>query len=273
MITYTLNNGVIKPALGLGTYLIPNDEVFNVVTNALEIGYRAIDTAQFYQNETGIGKALKESTLNRDELFITTKVWNSHQGYDKTMAAFEASLQALQLDYIDLYLIHWPTPMYDKYVETYKALEKLYEDGVVKAIGVSNFHIEHLERIANECNVKPVVNQVECHPYFQQQDVKKYCAKHNIYVESWSPLGRGRLLEDKTIKHIAKRHDKTAAQVIIRWHLEEQSIVIPKSVTRGRLEENFNVFDFSLTKDELATIAELDRHLRTGHDPNEMDIR
>lgn len=273
MKTYTLNNGIEKPALGLGTYLIPNEAVTNIVTNALEIGYRAIDTAQFYENEFGIGTALQQSSLDREELFITTKVWNSHQGYDKTMAAFEASLQALQVDYIDLYLIHWPTPMYDKYVETYKALEKLYEEGIVKSIGVSNFHIEHLERIANECHIKPTVNQVECHPYFQQKELKKYCTEHDIYIESWSPLGRGRLLEDETIKRIAQRHGKTAAQVIIRWHLEEQSIVIPKSVSRSRLEENFNVFDFSLSEDELELITKLERNLRTGHEPNEMDIR
>lgn len=273
MQTYTLNNGIEKQSLGLGTYLIPNDKVTKVVNDALEIGYQAIDTAQFYDNEQGIGKAIKESGIKRDKLFITTKVWNSHHGYDNTLAAFEKSLENLQTDYIDLYLIHWPTPMYDQYVEMYRALEKLCEDGVVRAIGVSNFQIDHLERILNECNIKPVVNQVECHPYLQQRQLKEFCQKNDIYIEAWSPLGRGRLLEDETIQQIAKQHGKTVAQVIIRWHLEQGSIVIPKSVTKRRLQENFDVFDFSLTEDDLAKIEQLDRNLRTGPHPEKMDVR
>jgi len=267
-----LHNNISMPQLGLGVYKVPDDIAVDVVSHALEVGYRSIDTAQFYENERGVGEAIKRSDIPREELFITTKVWNSHQGYDKTLHAFDESLEKLGLDYLDLYLIHWPTPMFDRYIETYKALEKLYEDGRVKAIGVSNFHIEHLERVMNECDIKPVLNQVECHPYFQQRELKDFCKKHNIYVESWSPLARGGVLEDDVIQSIAKKHDKTAAQIILRWHIQENSIVIPKSITPSRIKENIDVFNFELDRTDMEKIASMDRNERTGRDPNEMDM-
>jgi len=268
----TLNNHVRIPQLGLGVYKVLNEEVSDVVSHALKVGYRSIDTAQFYENEEGVGEALKRSEIPREDLFITTKVWNSHHGYDKTLQAFEQSLKKLDLDYLDLYLIHWPTPMYDKYVDTYKALEQLYKDGRVKAIGVSNFHIEHLERLFDECEITPVLNQVECHPYLQQKELKAFCSKHNIYMESWSPLARGGMLEDETIQKIANKYNKTPAQIVLRWHIQENSIVIPKSVTPSRIRENFQVFDFELSEEDMEVITKLDRGERTGRDPNKMDM-
>jgi len=269
----TLNNGVRIPQLGLGVYKVLNEEVTDVVTHALNVGYRSIDTAQFYENEEGVGKAIEKSEIPREELFITTKVWNSHHGYDKTLEAFEESMEKLKLDYVDLYLIHWPTPMYDQYVETYKALEKLYEDGRVKAIGVSNFHIEHIERLLDECDIKPVVNQVECHPLFQQKELKAFCEKHHIYIESWSPLARGKAITNESVQALAKKYEKTPAQIILRWHIQEGSIVIPKSVTPSRIRENFQVFDFELDEEAMKQIEKLDSGERTGREPNEMDIR
>ncbi|MFC0300603.1 aldo/keto reductase [Virgibacillus soli] len=267
----TLHNGIKMPQLGLGVYKIPNEEVVKTVHHALNVGYRSIDTAQYYENEQGIGKAIKDENIPREELFITTKVWNSHHGYAKTTQAFEESIEKLGLEYIDLYLVHWPTPMYDRYIETYRALEKLYQDGRVKAIGVSNFHIEHLERILHECEITPVVNQVECHPYLQQKKLKDFCEKHQIYVESWSPLARGRILVDPIIQSIAKAHGKTPAQIILRWHIQENAIAIPKSITPRRMEENIQVFDFELSSEDMQRIAKLDRNERTGRDPNEMN--
>src|SRR5690625_4790955 len=212
-----LNNGVNMPQFGLGVYKVGNEEVANVVSQALDVGYRSIDTAQFYENERGLGKAIQACDIPRDELFITSKVWNSHHGYEKTLQAFDESMEKLQLDYLDLYLVHWPLPMFDQYVETYKALEKLYNKGRVKAIGVSNFTIEHLKRIIDECNVITTVNQMECHPYFQQQELKAFCKENNIFIESWSPLAKGAVLEDEIILSIAEKHGKTPAQIILRW--------------------------------------------------------
>jgi len=201
-------------------------------------------------------------------------VWNSDQGYENTLKAFDASLERLGLDYVDLYLIHWPTPEFDQYVDTYKALEKLYKDGRVKAIGVCNFNIEHLERILSECEVKPVLNQVECHPYLSQTELKEFCAKHDIFVEAWSPLQQGgEVLKDETIQKIAQAHGKTPAQVVLRWHLQNNTIVIPKSVTPSRIEENFNLFDFELTAEEMAEINKLNRNERKGADPATMNRR
>lgn len=268
----TLNNNVKMPQLGLGVYKVSDEAAIDVISAAIETGYRSIDTAQFYENERGVGEAVRRSNVAREDLFITTKVWNSHQGYHKTLAAFNESIEKLGLDYLDLYLIHWPTPMYDRFVETYKALEKLYKDGRVKAIGVSNFHQEHLERLFDECEIKPVLNQVECHPYLQQKDLKAFCSEHNIFIESWSPLARGGVLEDEVIKAIAQKHHKTVAQIILRWHIQENSIVIPKSVTPSRIRENFQVFDFTLDKEDMEQIASIDRNERTGRDPNEMDM-
>ncbi|MGV3466777.1 MAG: aldo/keto reductase [Heyndrickxia sp.] len=270
----TLNNGVKMPQLGFGVWQVRDDEATEAVAKALEVGYRSIDTAMIYQNEKGVGEALKQSSVPREELFITTKVWNSDQGYENTLKAFDASLERLGLDYVDLYLIHWPTPEFDQYVDTYKALEKLYKDGRVKAIGVCNFNIEHLERILSECEVKPVLNQVECHPFLSQTELKDFCAKHDIFVEAWSPLQQGgEVLKDETIQKIAQAHSKSPAQVVLRWHLQNNSIVIPKSVTPSRIEENFNVFDFELTAEEMAEINKLNRNERKGADPATMNRR
>lgn len=270
----TLNNGLQMPQLGYGVWRVPDEEVTVAVTKALEVGYRSIDTAKVYKNERGVGKALAASNIPREELFITTKVWNSDQGYKNTLKAFDASLERLGLDYVDLYLIHWPTPKYDEYVETYKALEKLYKDGRVKAIGVSNFTIEHLQRILDECEIVPVVNQVECHPYLQQNELKEFCKQHNIYLEAYSPLmSGGDALTNDVVTGIAEKHSKTPAQVIIRWHLQNNNIVIPKSVTPSRIKENFHVFDFELTPDEMKQMAGLNRDERTNQDPNEMNNR
>ncbi|WP_040205972.1 aldo/keto reductase [Neobacillus jeddahensis] len=270
----TLNNGLKMPQLGFGVWQVPDAEATTAVAKALEVGYTSIDTAMIYKNEVGVGKAIKESSVPREELFITTKVWNADQGYENTLRAFDESLERLGLDYVDLYLIHWPTPKYDNYVDTYKALEKLYHDGRVKAIGVCNFEIEHLERLINECEVVPVLNQIECHPYLAQTELKEFCAKHNIFVEAWSPLDQGgEALKDEVIKKIAAAHDKTPAQVILRWHLQNNTIAIPKSVTPSRIEENFNVFDFELTTDEVAEIDQLNRNRRNGSHPNDMHMR
>ncbi len=268
----TLNNGLRMPQLGFGVWQVPDEEVTAAVTKALEVGYRAIDTAKVYENEAGVGRALATSDVPRDELFITTKVWNSDQGYENTLKAFDASLERLGLDYVDLYLIHWPMPEHDEYVETYKALEKLYHDGRVKAIGVCNFNIEHLQRLLNECDVVPAVNQVECHPYLQQKELKDFCEKHNIYVESWSPLNQGgAVLNDDIVKQIAEQNEKTPAQVIIRWHLQSGSSVIPKSVTPSRIEENFDVFEFELSPKDMEKISEINRDERKGPEPSEMN--
>lgn len=270
----TLNNGLKIPQLGFGVWQVPDEQADTAVAKALEVGYRSIDTAMIYKNEIGVGKAIKESAVPREELFITTKVWNSDQGYENTLRAFDESLERLGLDYVDLYLIHWPTPQYDKYVDTYKALEKLYHDGRVKAIGVCNFEIEHLERLLKECEVVPVLNQIECHPYLAQNELKEYCAKHNIFVEAWSPLEQGgEVLKDEVIQKIAESHQKSSAQVVLRWHLQNNSIVIPKSVTPTRIEENINVFDFELTPNEMQEINQLNINRRRGSNPNSMNVR
>ncbi|MFB1081946.1 aldo/keto reductase [Jeotgalibacillus sp. JSM ZJ347] len=269
----TLNNGLKMPQIGLGVWQVEDHQTgVDSVKKAIETGYRSIDTAMIYKNEEAVGQGIRESGVPREELFITTKVWNSDQGYDSTLQALETSLEKLGLDYVDLYLIHWPMPEKDKYIETYKALEKLYEDGKVKAIGVCNFEIEHLQRLMDECTVKPVLNQVECHPYFAQLELKEFCAKHDIFLEAWSPLMQGgEVLEDEIIRNIAEKYGKEPAQVVIRWHLQSGSIVIPKSVTPSRIESNFDVFDFALTADELKSINDLDRGARKGPHPNEMN--
>lgn len=270
----TLNNGLKMPQLGFGVWQVSDEQATPVVKKALEVGYRSIDTAMIYGNEKGVGRAIKESNVPREELFITTKVWNADHGYENTLKAFDASLERLGLDYIDLYLIHWPTPKYDQYVDTYKAMEKIYKDGRAKAIGVCNFDIEHLERLLNECEVVPVVNQVERHPYFQQRELQDFCEKHHIILEAYSPLMNGKdVLNDSVVKEIAKAHGKTAAQVILRWHLQTGVITIPKSVTPSRIEENFDVFDFELTAEDMEKMAALDRNLRIGAVPSEFNKR
>lgn len=270
----TLNNGISIPQLGFGVWKVPNEEAEIAVEEAIKVGYRLIDTAKIYKNEVGVGRAIAKSNVPREELFITTKVWNSDQGYDNTLKAFDESLEKLGLDYVDLYLIHWPTPKFDTYVETYKALEKIYQEGRAKAIGVCNFEIEHLERIKNECEITPAVNQVECHPYLQQKELKQYCKENGIYLEAYSPLMNGtKVLEDPVIKELATKYGKTPAQLILRWHLQTDVIVIPKTVTPSRMKENLDVFDFEITDEDMEKIATLDRGERHNNDPMEMHNR
>lgn len=270
----TLNNKILIPQLGYGVWKVPNEDAAEAVEKAIDAGYRLIDTAMIYGNEVGVGQGIKASGIDRDALFITTKVWNKDQGYDSTLKAFETSLEKLGISQTDLYLIHWPTPKYDQYVETYKALEALYKSGKTKAIGVCNFDIEHLERIIDECEIVPSVNQVECHPYLQQKELKAFCKKHGIQIEAYSPLMNGTdVLNDETIQALAEKKGKTAAQIILRWHMQEGVIAIPKTVTPSRMTENLDVFDFELTADEMAEIATLDRGERNNQVPSEMNMR
>ncbi|MBG9449740.1 glyoxal reductase [Cytobacillus firmus] len=269
--TLILNNGVEMPQFGLGVYKVEKGlQIENTVIDAINIGYRLIDTAAFYENEEGVGKAIKESGVLREELFITTKVWNTDQGYDQTLNAFDNSLKKMGLDYIDLYLIHWPVK--EKYLETWKALEKLYKDGKARAIGVSNFQIHHLKDILKNSSEKPAVNQVELHPLLSQKELREFCSEHNIKVQAWSPIARGRVLEDSDIKEIAERHNKSAAQIILRWHLQNGIMVIPKSVKKDRLRENADIFDFELTEDEMRQMNALNINHRFGADPDNFDF-
>ncbi|WP_328535828.1 aldo/keto reductase [Streptomyces sp. NBC_00344] len=269
----TLNNGVRMPQLGFGVWQIADAEATEAVGTALEAGYRSIDTAAIYGNEEGTGKALAASGIARDELFVTTKLWNAEQGYDSTLRAFDTSLAKLGLDHVDLYLIHWPVPSKDAYVDTYKAFEKIYADGRAKAIGVSNFLPGHLERLLGETSVVPAVNQIELHPQLQQAESRAFHTERGIHTEAWSPLGQGKgLLDVPTILAIARKHDRSAAQVVLRWHLQTGNVVIPKSVTPSRIRENFDVFGFELDADDLAAIAALDEGKRLGADPATMSL-
>jgi 2,5-diketo-D-gluconate reductase A len=264
----TLNNGVVMPQLGFGVWQVPDDEAAKAVSTALEAGYRSIDTAAIYGNEEGTGRAVAASGLDREDLFITTKLWNSDQGHDSALRAFDASLDRLGLEYVDLYLIHWPVPSKDAYVDTYKALEKIHADGRAKAIGVSNFLPEHLERLIGETAIVPAVNQIELHPQLQQAELRAFHAEHGIRTEAWSPLGQGKgLLEVPTVVAIAHKHGRTPAQVVLRWHLQTGNVVIPKSVTPTRIQENLDVFGFELDADDLAAFAALDEGKRLGPDP------
>ncbi|MFF4899106.1 aldo/keto reductase [Streptomyces sp. NPDC001068] len=259
------------PQLGFGVFQVPDTETTAAVTGALRAGYRSIDTAAIYGNERGVGQALADSGIARDELFVTTKLWNSEQGYDSTLAAFDASLDRLGLDHVDLYLIHWPTPARDLYIDTWRALEKLYADGRTRAIGVSNFQPAHLERLLGAASVVPAVNQVELHPGLQQAALREFHARHGIATEAWSPLAQGAVLKDETITSIAAAHDRSPAQVVLRWHLQIGNVVIPKSVTDTRIRENFDVFGFELTPQEIEAIGALDRGMRAGPDPDTLN--
>ncbi|GHG01456.1 MULTISPECIES: aldo/keto reductase [Amycolatopsis] len=264
-----LNNGVRMPQLGYGVFQVPDDETATAVKAALDAGYRSIDTAAVYGNEKGVGQALAESGIARDELFVTTKLWNSAQGYDSTLKAFDESMTKLGLEQLDLYLIHWPTPARDKFLDTWKAFEKLYNDGRVRAIGVSNFQPAHLERLLDAAEVAPAVNQVELHPYLQQRELREFDAKNGIATEAWSPLAKGgSLLGDPVIAELAVKHSRTPAQIVLRWHLQLDNVVIPKSVTPSRIEENFDLFGFTLTEEEMESLTPLDRGERTGPDPD-----
>jgi 2,5-diketo-D-gluconate reductase A len=268
-----LNNGIEMPQLGYGVWQVPDDEAERTVALALEAGYRSIDTAAIYGNEEGTGRAIAASGLPREDLFVTTKLWNADHGYDAALRAFDASLARLGLDYIDLYLIHWPLPARDAYVDTYKALEKLLSDGRVRAIGVSNFLNEHLERLIAETSVIPAVDQIELHPHLQQHAAREFHAEQGIATEAWSPLGQGKgLLEVPAIVAIAQKHGRTPAQVVLRWHVQLGNVVIPKSVTPSRIKENIEVFDFSLDDEDLAAISALNEDRRLGPDPATFDM-
>ncbi|MDQ0792351.1 aldo/keto reductase [Streptomyces sp. B1I3] len=269
--TVTLNNGVTIPQLGFGVFQIPDDETTTAVTDALDAGYRSIDTAAVYGNEAGVGRALAASGLPRGDLFVTTKVWNSDQGYDATLGAFDASLAELGLDHVDLYLIHWPTPAHDLYPETWRALEKLAAEGRIRAAGVSNFQPAHLRRLIDESSLVPAVNQIELHPGLQQTELRALHAEHGIVTEAWSPLAQGALLDDDVLVSIAGRHGKSPAQVVLRWHLQLGNVVIPKSVTPARIRQNIDVFDFDLSDADMDAIAGLDRGMRTGPDPETLN--
>ncbi|ALO99681.1 aldo/keto reductase [Streptomyces olivaceoviridis] len=266
--TVTLHNGVEIPQLGFGVFQVPDAETAAAVSAALEAGYRSIDTAAIYGNESGVGKALAGSGIPRGDLFVTTKLWNADQGYDATLKAFDAGLERLGLDYVDLYLIHWPTPARDLYRESWKAIEKLAADGRIRAAGVSNFQPAHLKRLLDGADLVPVVNQIELHPGLQQSELRALHADLGIATEAWSPLAQGAVLGDEAITAIAARHGKSPAQVVLRWHLQLGTIAIPKSVTPARMRENLDVFDFTLSDEEMAAIAALDRGLRTGPHPD-----
>lgn len=263
----TLENGVTMPYVGLGVYKMTNrEETLRAISKAIEVGYRSIDTASLYNNEEEVGEAVRNSNVPREEIFITTKVWNNDQGYDETLRAFEVSLKKLQLDYVDLYLTHWPVK--DKFVDTYRAIERLYEEKLIRVPGVSNHHEHHLEKLFAVANVKPMVNQVELHPYLSQENLRAFCAIHNIAVTAWSPIGRGRVLNDETIHEVAKKYEKTPAQIILRWHYQNDVITIPKSVTPSRIEENIQIFDFELTNEDMNLLNKLNKNERFGQDPD-----
>lgn len=270
---YYLNNGYPMPKIGLGVYKITDNEMATAIESALEVGYRAFDTAYLYDNEVALGRVLKQSEIARDSLFITSKLWNDYQGFESTLKQFNQSLERLGTDYLDLYLIHWPCAEDDLFIESYKALEQLYEEGKVRAIGVCNFTKEHLEKLMDATDIVPAVNQVEVHPYFNQQQLQDFCDDNDIAVTAWMPLMRNRgLLDDPVIVEIAKRYNKTPAQVVLRWHLAHNRLIIPKSKTPERIVENFNIFDFNLEVTDIAEIDALNRNDRQGHDPDSVKI-
>ena len=270
-----LNNGVEMPQLGLGVFQIPEgEEVENSVLKALELGYRSIDTAAGYHNERGVGRAIKASGLKREEVFVTTKLANRNQGFDATLKAFEESMDLLNMDYLDLYLIHWPIPMYDLYTDSWKAFVKLCGDKRVRAIGVSNFEPAHLDKVIAETGVTPAVNQIEYHPYLTQQTLYDYCGKRGIALEAWSPLMQGGdVLGDGLIKRLAEKYRKTAAQIVLRWNIDKGVITIPKSVRAERMLENISIFDFALEPDDVLAIDDLNKDFRTGPHPDDFSVK
>ena len=276
---FTLNNGIQIPCVGYGTWRTPaGEDTLNAVKEAIACGFRHIDTAQLYGNEESVGKGIKESGVSREELFVTTKLKNSEQGYDATLKAFEGSLKRLDLEYLDLYLIHWPIPGMFKENwkevsrETWKAFERLYEEKLIRAIGLSNFLPHHIQNIAVTANIAPSVDQLEIHPYFTQKEAVAYCQKEKIQVQAWSPLGHGTVLQDETLLQIGKKYNKTAAQTALRWELQQDVLPISKSLNVDRMKQNMNIFDFNLTKEECEIITNLGEDGRTGPDPDNIDF-
>lgn len=265
-----LSNGVKMPWLGLGVWKVQEgNEVGNAVKAAIKAGYRSIDTAAIYGNEAGVGQAIREAGVSREELFITTKVWNSNQGYESTLQAFEDSRKKLGLEYLDLYLIHWPVK--GKYIDTWKALEKLYKDGLVRAIGVSNFQVHHLEDLLANGDMAPMVNQVEYHPLLTQKELHVFCKTHRIQLEAWSPLMQGNL-DLPVLKELSEKYQKSPAQIVLRWDLQNEAVTIPKSITESRIIENSNVFDFELSAEDMEKIDSLNQNKRFGSDPDNFDF-
>lgn len=269
--TTTLHNGLKMPWFGLGVFKVKEgSEVIDSVRAALKNGYISIDTAAVYKNEEGVGQAIRESEVKREDIFVTSKVWNADQGFDSTLQAFETSLQKLGLDYLDLYLIHWPVA--GKYKDTWKALEKLYKDGRVKAIGVSNFHVHHLEDLLSEAEIKPMVNQVEYHPHLTQVELHEFCKKEGIQLEAWSPLKQGEILSEPTIMSLAEKYQKTPAQIILRWDLQNEVVTIPKSIKEHRIIDNARIFDFEISKEDMEKINSLNKNERVGPDPDNFNF-
>ncbi|GIN20569.1 aldo/keto reductase [Siminovitchia fordii] len=271
----TLHNGVKMPWFGLGVFKVEEGpELVNAVKTAIKHGYRSVDTAAIYENEEGVGQGIregiKEAGIPREDLFVTSKVWNTDLGYESTIKAYEASLNRLGLEYLDLYLIHWPVE--GKYKDAWRALETLYKEGRVKAIGVSNFQIHHLEDLMKDADIKPMVNQVECHPRLTQKELQSFCQEHEIQLEAWSPLMQGQLLDNEVLQEIADKHNKSVAQIILRWDLQNGVVIIPKSTKEHRIVENANVFDFELTKEEMEIIDGLNQNVRVGPDPDNFDF-
>jgi 2,5-diketo-D-gluconate reductase A len=264
----TLHDGVEIPQLGFGVFQIPPEETQEAVEEALGVGYRHVDTAAAYGNEAEVGAAIVATGVRREDVFVTTKLWNSEQGYDSTLRAFEKSLERLGTGNVDLYLIHWPRPDAGLFLETWRAFERIREEGGARSIGVSNFRVEDLEELEREAERRPTVNQIELHPRFQQAELRTWLSDHDIATEAWSPLAQGDLLEDGTIETIAAHHDRSSAQVILRWHLQVGNVVIPKSATPERIRENFELFDFDLSEDDMAAIERLDTGERVGPDPS-----
>ena len=264
-----MNDGRSIPVIGFGVWQVPDDVVVDATLKALEVGYRHIDTAYLYLNERGVGEALRRSGLDRDDIFVTTKVWNTDHGYDETLRAFDKSTGLLGIDEVDLYLIHWPTPARDIYLDSWRALIRLREEGRARSIGVSNFHEAHLRKIIDETGVIPAINQIELHPWLPQAHMRDIDARLGIKTEAWSPLGSGRLIDDPVIAEVAAKHGKSPAQVMVRWSIQLGNIVLPKSVTPERIEQNIDVFDFVLDDADMAAIATLESGRRTGPNPDE----
>ncbi|HXD55696.1 MAG TPA: aldo/keto reductase [Solirubrobacteraceae bacterium] len=266
--TLQLRGGEAVPQLGFGVFQVPPEVTEEAVAMALEAGYRHIDTAAAYRNEAGVGLAVRASALDRGEVYITTKCWNDDQGRDEARRAFEKSLSRLESDYVDLYLIHWPVPAHDRYVDTWRTFIELRDEGLIRSIGVSNFQPEHLRRLIEETGEAPAINQVELHPHFQQVGLRREHDELGIMTEAWSPLAQGQVLDEPAIVEISERHGRSPGQVVIRWHLQLGNVVIPKSVTPERIRQNFDVFDFELSADEMRAIDALDRGKRIGPDPS-----